>query len=149
MDYVAYNYFPPNKDEYVRGIVKAIYVSEIQLTHLGKSDPPRKWSGNSEEVYALLTRGNDKTNYTFAKDSKSKIEIDFSLGNFPEAVTSVISISGKNKELVELLCLHFAKHVNSFLCISGQLGLGPGQQWSYLMQSSNCPASILENKKNA
>ncbi|AMJ73198.1 hypothetical protein [Alteromonas stellipolaris] len=149
MDFVAFNYFPPNKEEYIKGIAEAISASGIQLTHLGKNDPPRKWSGSAEEIYDVLSGGNDKTNYTFAKDSKNKVDIDFSLGNCPEAITSTISISGKSKEVVERLCLHFSKYVNSFLCISGQLGLGAAQQWTYLLQNDHCPASILDQVKNA
>jgi hypothetical protein len=149
MDYVAYNYFPPNKEEYIRGMVQAIFTSEIELTHLGKNDPPKKWSGNREELLNVLSQGNDKTNYAFARASNHKIEIDFSLGNCPESVASTISISGKSKESVEFLCLHFSKYVNSFLCISGQLGLGSGQKWAYILQNDLCPTSILEQVKNA
>jgi hypothetical protein len=149
MDFVAYNYFPPNELEYIQGIVEALSNSEVHLSHLGKNDPPKKWNGNSSEIIDVLRQGTDLTNYTFAKDAKNKLEIDFALGNYSEAVTSTISISGKSRELVEYVCLHFAKHVNSYLCISGQLGLGQTQAWSFLLQSDSCPASILEQVKNA
>lgn len=149
MEFVAYNYFPPSEVEYIQGIVEALSASEMQLSHLGKNDPPKKWNGEFSEILDVLQQGTDRTNYTFAKDSKNNLEIDFALGNFSEAVTSTISISGKSRRLVEQLSLHFAKYVNSYLCISGQLGLEQGQAWSFLLQSENCPASILEQVKNA
>jgi len=149
MDFVAYNYFPPNEVECIEGIAEAFSTSEIELTHLGKNDPPRKWKGSLDEIMGVLQQGKDMTNYTFAKDIKNKVELDFALGNFPEAITSTLSISGKDRERVERVCLHFAKYINSYLCISGRLGLGAQQSWSYLMQSNNCPASILEQVKNA
>jgi hypothetical protein len=149
MEFVAYNYFPPNKVEYIQGIVETLSNSGLQLSHLGKNDPPKKWKGSVTEIIELLQKGTDRTNYTFAKDSTNKLEIDFALGNFPEAVTSTISISGESKELVEKVCLHFAKYVGSYLCISGQLGLGQSQSWSFLLESENCPVSILEQVKNA
>jgi hypothetical protein len=149
MEFVAYNYFPPNNVEYIQGIVEALSSSELQLSHLGKNDPPKKWKGSVTEIFDILQQGTDCTNYIFAKDSKNNLEIDFALGNFPEAVISTISISGKSKELVEQLCLHFANYVSSYLCISGQLGLGKSQSWSFLLESENCPISILEQVKNA
>ncbi len=149
MEFVAFNYFPPNNVECIEGVIKALSTSEIELTHLGINDPPKKWKGNLAEILDVLNQGKDMTNYTFAKDIINKVELDFALGNFPEAITSTISISGKNKDLIERVCLHFSKHVKSYLCISGQLGLGAQQSWSYLMQSIDCPTSILEQVKNA
>lgn len=149
MEFVAYNYFPPNNVEYIQGIVEALSSSEVNLSHLGKNDSPIKWKGSTTEIIEVLQKGTDRTIYTFAKDTANNLEIDFALGNFPEAVTSTISISGNSKELVEKLCLHFAKYVGSYLCIAGKLGLGPSQSWSFLLENKNCPSSILEQVKNS
>ena len=75
MDYVAYNYFPPNKEEYIRGMVQAIFTSEIELTHLGKNDPPKKWSGNREELLNVLSQGNDKTNVSVVRTTLAEIDV--------------------------------------------------------------------------
>ena len=149
MNFVAYNYFKPNSRDHIDGIRQALGSSELELTHLGKSDPPKKWSGSVPEATEIIWKGSDMTNYTFARDTKNQIELDFALGNSTEAIVSSISVNGPDRKLVEDICLNFARQLDSFLCISGELGLGPQQSWSYLMQSKNCPPAILRQVENA
>lgn len=147
MEYVAYNYFPnPAQEEYVI-IVDAIYSSAINISHLGKNDPPKKWAGNKGKFLDVLCQGADLKNYTFVRDNSNKIEFEIMLRNDPIWEFSTISMSGKNPETVKSLILHLAKNTDSFLCIFGQLGLGKDQNWEILIEHEKCPKSLREKIK--
>jgi hypothetical protein len=149
MEYVAYNYFPTPSDLELERIANAVYESDLSLSHLGKNDPPKKWAGSKTEFLDVLRKGTDLTNYTHSRAKDNGVEIDFTIHNDPRWESSSISISGDNREYVESLCVQFSKHLNSYMCISGQLGLGSNQQWNILAESDQCPSSLREKVKNA
>ena len=149
MEYVAFNYFPTPSDLELEYITDAIYESNLSLSHLGKNDPPKKWSGSKAEFLDILRKGTNLTNYTYSRAKDNGVEIDFTIHNDPRWESSSISISGKNREYVESLCIQFSKHLDSYVCISGQSGLGSSQQWSILAKSDKCPTSLWEKVKNA
>ena len=144
MDFVSYNYFPTPKGMGLSSITDGLFSSKICLSHLGKKDPPKKWNGGKTEFLSVLTSGSDLTNYTFGRDHILKIEIDFQIHHDPKWVHSIISIGGVNRELVESLSLHFVKYINSFLCISSQMGHGKPKVFRNLFQSEECPKFLLD-----
>jgi hypothetical protein len=149
MEYLAFNYFTAGpSDQELSLIAKAVYESDLTITHLGKNDPPRKWKGSEEEFLEIFIKGDDSTNYIFSRAKGHGIEIDFTINHDLEWETSSISISGKEKVYVESLCIHFSKYISSFMCISGQMGLGSNQKWNILLENNNCPISLKE-KVNA
>ena len=148
MEFVAYNYFKtPLKDELAS--ISAIIDSSLQISHAGKNDPPKKFNGNKEDIYTIMSEGTDSTSYTFLKDVSNDIEITIEIHNDIRWEHSTISISGQSKELVETICTKLNLAIESFLSISGVIGLGSSQVWSILHQSSNCPHTLLEQIKNA
>ncbi len=149
MEYLAFNYFTAApSDQELSLIAKAVYDSDLKITHLGKNDPPRKWNGTEEEFLEMLIKGDDSINYTHSRSKGNGVEIDFTINHDLEWESSTISISGTDKEFVESLCIHFSKYIASFMCISGQLGLGSNQKWNILLENNNCPISLRE-KVNA
>ena len=67
MEFVAYNYFPPNNVEYIQGIVEALSSSEVNLSHLGKNDSPIKWKGSTTEIIEVLQKNTKKFLETYSE----------------------------------------------------------------------------------
>jgi len=145
MEYLTFNYFsaaPSNLE--LSLIAKAVYESDLNISHLGKNDPPKKWGGSQLEFLEVLKKGDDSINYTFSRANENGVEIDFTINNDPVWESSTIAITGANKVYVESLCLHFSKYIESFICISGLMGLNSNQKWDILSKGNNCPASLIE-----
>ena len=149
MEYVAYNYFENPKAEAIDLIASAFVRPDFEISNAGKNDPPKKFKGGVNELSALIKESTDLTNYTFLKSRNAKIEVTIAIHNDPRWEHSSFSISGSDKEVVEAFCLSLNSSVNSYLCISGVMGLGSSQEWSFLYKNSACPSSLLEKVSNA
>jgi hypothetical protein len=149
MEYVAYNYFETPKDDAIYSIASAFVRPGFEISNAGKKDPPRKFTGGAIELCTLIKDSSDLTNYTFLKSRKAKIEATIEIHNDPRWEHSSFSISGPNREAIEEFCLSLSSAVNSYLCISGCMGQGSSQEWSFLHQSISCPQSLLEQVSNA
>ncbi|MGB6137073.1 MAG: hypothetical protein WBG74_10875 [Shewanella sp.] len=149
MEYVAYNYFETPKDEALDLIASAFVRPDFEISNAGKNDPPKKFKGGVNELSALIKDSTDLTNFTFLKSRDKKIEVTIEIHNDPRWEYSTFSISGPIRIAVEEFCLSLNSAVNSYLCISGTMGLGASQEWSFLYKNSACPQSILEQVSNA
>jgi hypothetical protein len=149
MEYVAYNYFETPNEEAIDLIASAFVRPDFEISNAGKNDPPKKFKGGVNELSALIKDSADLTNYTFLKSRKTKIEVTIEIHNDPRWEHSSFSISGPHREAVEEFCLSLNDSVNSYLCISGAMGLGSSQDWSFLYKNTECPPSILERVSNA
>lgn len=149
MEYVAYNYFETPEEEAIDLIASAFFRHDFEISNAGKNDPPKKFKGGVNELSALIKDSTDLTNYTFLKSRNTNIEVTIEIHNDPRWEHSSFSISGPNREVVEEFCLSLNSSVNSYLCISGSMGLGSSQEWSFLYKNSACPPSILEQVSNA
>lgn len=149
MKYVAYNYFETPKEEALLAIASAFIRPDFEISNAGKNDPPKKFRGGLNELHGIIKDSRGLTNYSFIKSRKEKIEVTIELHNDPRWEHSTFSVSGSNREAVEAFCLSLKESVNSYLCISGTLGQGSNQEWSFLYKSSACPQSLLEQVSNA
>ncbi len=149
MEYVAYNYFETPDETGLEKIGLAFMHPDFGISHAGKNDPPKKFSGNELDLCALVKQGTNLTNYTFLKGRNNKLEVTIEIHNDPRWEHSTFSISGSSKEAVENLCVSLNNVVNSYLCISGVLEQGACQEWLIIHRSTDCPQMLLSQVSNA
>ncbi len=148
MEFIAYNYFKTPHEAELISIAKIINLS-LQISHAGKNDPPKKFSGHRKDICNIIKQKTNATNYTFLRDLANGIEMTIAIHNDSSWSHSTISISGKSKEKIEAICIKLNKALISFICISGVMNLGSTQAWSILYQSNDCPPDLLALIENA
>ena len=50
--FVLYVYVPTLAETEIRALLQSLAYAGFIVTHLGKNDPPRKWSGSRDEAIA-------------------------------------------------------------------------------------------------
>jgi hypothetical protein len=149
MDFVAYNYFRTPSEAELKVIADLIWESLLQVSHAGKSDPPKKFSGAKEQFSNLVLQRSGITNYTFIKDKRNSLEASLEVRTDPAWPHSTFSVSGPDKHLVQSTCLGLSRAAESFMCISSQLGAPKPVGWELLHKSGNCPEFLVARVQNA
>lgn len=114
----------------------------IAITHLGKKDPPRKTQINVEDAAAIVLSGTDRTNYTFARSSSSKIDFDFQIRDDPSWPYSQISASSPDQAALAKFAGLAFDIFELFIAVRGIEGLGKDQNWEILHCAEKCPANL-------
>lgn len=150
MEYVLYCYVPKIKREQIITLLDTLRVHGVSLTHLGKSDPPKKWAGDDNAIVDLILQGKDGSNYTFLRDKKKKFELDIWMHmNDERWGHDTLSASSADLDFTKAIGLGLFQSLNPYIVFLGDLGKGKDQDWNVLGVSKECPKDILLKIKGA
>lgn len=149
MEAIAYLYFPTPAPELVSMLLKDIISAGIVLTHAGRNDPPRKWSGDVTELTKLALEQHEDNKYVFLRDSNNKIGVSLQLFYDPRWGYSTLSFGSPTKEGCVDLAMKLSKKIDPYLCIQGISGGGKDQAWSVLYERNDCPSKLLSRIRKA
>ena|SRR5688572_4708027 len=142
MDSLLYVYVPLITAPEVRSLLQTLQDSGYSITHLGKKDPPKKWSGTPEEAEAIVLSGTDTTLYSFIRDAQRKLDMTIEIQRDVRWKNSTISVSLPSEEPLRSLGVTIAVRILSFAAILGRSGAGKDQAWQILHLSDDCPPEL-------
>ena len=139
MTFVLYVYVPAVSGTEVRSLFQSLVSAGFSITHLGKKDPPKKWSGTIEDAVTTILAGDD---WTFMRDAKRDFEMTIEIHSDPRWKHSTISASLPEEALLRSLGQSIITQVRSFASILGQSGAGKDQKWQILQLADDCPKEL-------
>ncbi|MEO0539001.1 MAG: hypothetical protein AAF215_34755 [Cyanobacteria bacterium P01_A01_bin.123] len=140
--FVLYIYIQHPDEVEIRKLFKLL--KGFEISHLGPTDPPKKFSGDVDEVIYTILECSDLASYTFAKVDEGKIEIDFEFRNKDERWTfSTISMSGKCERTLREIEVAIGRTLKTYMSILGLMDGGKDQKWSILTKAIDCPHDLL------
>jgi len=142
MDPLLYVYAPLISAPEVHSLLQALQDSGYSITHLGKKDPPKKWSGTLEEAEATVLSGSDTTLYSHIRDANRRLDMTIEIHRDIRWKHSTISVSLPEEEPLRSLGACVAGRIRSFAIILGRSGAGKNQAWQVLRLSDDCPADL-------
>ena len=81
MDHLQYSYIAMPTTAQVSSFLRALASHGVSISHLGKSDPPRKFRGSIDDAVSMMFSGTDL--WTFARDAARKLDFDFQIRDDP------------------------------------------------------------------
>jgi hypothetical protein len=142
MHYLQYAYIAKPTTAQVSHFLRALADHGISVSHLGKSDPPRKFRGSVDEAVSMVFSGTDLTNWTFARDAARKLDFDFQIHHDPEWTHSTVSASCPDLGVLDLVADSAAGALDLFITIRGVSSGGKGQPWEVVHVTERCPHEL-------
>ena len=149
MEFVLYTYVPSIGQEEIKTFFSYFESMGFNLTHLGKRDNPKKWSGDLSTAIQIILEGNDSTNYSFFRDSKNKIDGDIQIHNDPRWGYDTISVSSPKQETLRSFGEELALRLEHYIVFDGTIGKGKEQIFNIISISEACPSIVKERIKTA
>jgi len=144
MRYCAFIYTPHLKEADIRIWLDSLKSWGVTITHLGKHDPPKRWTGDRESALKEIIRGRDLTNYTFFRDSTACLEFELELHRDPRWESDTISLSSKSEpQLVEIV-RNYSEILPCHAAIVGISGGGKEQIWQIVHLNQECPTRLRD-----
>ena len=94
------------------------------------------------EIFEVINKGDELTNYTFGRDAHKKIDFDIQLHRDPRWTDDTISFSATKSEVMEDLLRQISKSLNAFIGFWGVSGKGKDQDWNIVHLSKFYPNDI-------
>ncbi len=142
MSHVLYAYIAKPTEAQVGSFLRTLQERGISISHLGKSDPPRKFSGSGEEAVSMVFSGTDLTNYTFGRDAAQKLHFDIQIHHAPRWSHSTVSASSPDTDALAIVADVAATAFDSFITIRGVTGGGKEQAWEVVHITERCPDEL-------
>jgi len=114
----------------------------ISISHFGLNDPPKRWSGATDEIARTILKQPELNKWAFIRDAAKKLELDLQLMYDPRWSHSTISLSSSIPQTIECLAQRLSATIKPYLCILGTLSLGKSQDWRVLYERSDCPSEV-------
>jgi hypothetical protein len=114
----------------------------FSISHLSKSDPPRKFRGSIDAAVSMVLSGTDLTDCTFARDVAWRLDLDFWINNDPRGTHSTVSASCPDKAVLGLVANTAVEAFDLFIAIRGVLGGGKQQHWVFVHVTDRCPQEL-------
>jgi hypothetical protein len=114
----------------------------VAISHLGKNDPPRRWSGSDESAASQILGAAESPNWTFLRDAKAGLDFTIELQRDSRWEHDTVSLTGVPEERVQQVAHAIARCVPYFVAIVGVVGGGKDQAWKVLCLSPDCPDSL-------
>ena len=116
------------------------------ISHLGPTDPPKQFSGDTDDVVRSILDSRKLTSYTFARIDKGKIELDFQFRNNDDRWTfSTISMSGKCEKDLREIEIAIRETLKTYIAVLGLLDGSKDQEWNILIKTADCPHDLLSS----
>lgn len=142
MSHVLYAYIAKPTTAQVGSFLRALQERGVSISHLGKSDPPRKFGGSVEEAISVVDSGTDLTNWTFARDAARRLDVTFEIHHDLRWTHSTVSASCGNRAVLGLVAESAAGAFDSFVTIRGVSGGGKEQPWEVVHITERCPDEL-------
>ena len=142
MSLVQYAYIAKPTAEQVGKFLTELGSRGISISHLGKSDPARKFKGNQDEALSMIFEGTDLTNSTFARDAALKLHLTFEVHHDPRWTSSTVSASCVDPNVLNFIADSAAATFDLFLTIRGVSGAGKEQRWEIIHVTEKCPSDL-------
>jgi hypothetical protein len=142
MTHVLYSYIAKPTTSQVRSFLGALAGHGIVISHLGKSDPPRKFCGSIEEATTLVFSGTDFTDYTFGRDAARKLHFDIQVHHDPRWMHSTVSASCPDADELSAVAESAAEGFDLFISVRGISGGGKEQPWEIVHVTESCPHDL-------
>jgi len=142
MSHVLYAYIAKPTTAQVGSFLHALQERGVSISHLGKSDPPRKFGGTVEEAVNMVFSGTGLTDWTFARDAARQLHFDFEINHDPRWTHSTVSASCSDSDALGLIAESAAGAFDSFITIRGVSGGGKGQAWEVVHITERCPDEL-------
>jgi len=139
MSHVLYAYIVKPTTAQVGNFLRALQGRGVSITHLGKSDPPRKFGGSVEDAVTMFFSGTDLTDYTFARDAARRLQFDIQIHHDPRWTHSTLSASCNDTAVLSLVADSAAHAFDLFITVQGISGGGKEQAWEILQVTDKCP----------
>jgi hypothetical protein len=149
MSHCAFIYTRHLTEEDVRSWLELLPVIDVTITHLGKNDPPKRWTGDKEAVLPLILSGTDLTNYTFLRDSTARLHFGIELHRDPRWESDTISFSGVAAPRLVEIARKLVEGLPCYAAIVGVSGGGKDQDWHIVHLSPDCPPMLRSKIPNA
>jgi len=142
--YVLYTYIQhPNEIE-IRELFNQL--RDLEISHLGHNDPPKKFSGDVDEIIWSILEGSDLTSYTFARIDEGKIGLALEFRNNDDRwAFSTISMSGKCESTLRGIEVAIRGTLRTYMSVLGVLESDKDQEWEILTKTANCPHDLLSS----
>ncbi len=143
MSHLLYAYIAKPTTAHVGSFLRALLEHGVSLSHLGKSDPPRKFGGSVEEAVSMVFSGTDLTDYTFARDAARKLDFDIQIHHDPRWTHSTVSASCPDTATLGFVASSASTAFDLFIAIRGVSGGGKDQSWDVVIPpSERCPDDL-------
>ena len=142
MSLVLYSYIAKPSTTQVGNFLRALSGHGISVSHLGKSDPPRKFHGSIEEATTLVFSGTELTDYTHCRDAARKLHFDIQIHHDPSWTHSTVSASCPDADALSTVAESAAVAFDLFISIRGISGGGKEQPWEIVHVTENCPHDL-------
>jgi hypothetical protein len=142
MSYVIYAYIAKPTKAQVGSFLRALDGHGVSISHLGRSDPPRKFGGSVEEAVSMVFSGTDLTDYTFARDAARRLQFDIQIHHDPRWAHSTVSASCVDTAVLGLVADSAAAAFDSFIIVRGVSGGGKQQPWEVVHVTGRCPDEL-------
>ena len=142
MSHLLYAYIAAPEPGQVESFLCALKDRGVSISHLGKTDPARNFSGSISEAVTVVFRGTDLTNSTFARDAARHLDFGFEIHNDPRWTHSTLSASCADPDAIAIIAESAFKAFVSFLTIRGVSGGGKDQPWEVVYITERCPNEL-------
>jgi hypothetical protein len=143
MPCIAYVYIPGLSIDDVREVFGVLHSFGFQITHIGKIDLPKRRAVSYDKAAALVVQASGgATNWTFVRDERSAVDLDFQIRSDPRWGFSTVSISFPESIPDRDVCTELFRRLGAFACVSGVEGAGKDQPWTVQLISEACPDHI-------
>ena len=142
MSHVLYAYIAKPTTAQVGSFLRTLQERGVSISHLGKSDPPRKFSGSVEDAVSIVFSGSDLTDSTFARDAARRLGLDFHIHYDPRWTHSTVSASSPETAVLGVVAQSAAAAFDLFIAIRGIPGEGKEQPWEVVHVTERCPDEL-------
>jgi hypothetical protein len=142
MSHILYAYIAKPTTAQVGSFLRAMQERGVSVSHLGKSDPPRKFAGNVEEAVGMVFSGTDLTDYTFARDAARKLQFDIQIHHDQRWTHSTVSASCADTAVLGLVANSAAAAFDLFITVCGVSGGSKQQPWQVVHVTERCPDEL-------
>jgi hypothetical protein len=142
MDHVLYAYIAKPTIVQVGNFLRELEGRGVCISHLGKSDPPRKFAGNIDDAAIAVVSGNGETVHTFARDAERMLDFDFQLHRDARWTHSTVSASCPDAAVLDFVSEGAAIAFGLFIAVKGVSGEGKEQSWAIVHVTEDCPHDL-------
>jgi hypothetical protein len=144
MEHVLYAYIARPTTTQIGCFLRALKSYGVSISHLGKSDPPRKFGGSIEDAINLVFSSTDLTNCTFMRDASLRLNFDIQIHHDPGWTHSTLSASSIETAVLGTVAEIAATSFVLFIAVRGAIGGGKEQPWEVLRVTEACPIELRE-----
>ena len=139
---LLYAYIAKPTTTQVSSFLRALAVHGVSISHLDKSDPPRKFGGSVDEAVSMVFSGAGLINWTFARDVARRLGFEFQIRHDRRWTHSTVSASYPDEVVLGLVADSAAGAFDLFITIRGVSGGGKEQAWKIVHVTERCPHEL-------